>query len=299
MNRTLLSAAIVVLVLAGITLAAGVYTVDETEYVLVLQFGEPRGAVTEPGMHFKTPFIQEVLYFDNRVLDYDAESRTYVTSDKKNLIVDSFSKWRIEDPLQYYVTVTNERGAKSRLGDMIRSGLRDQIGKRDLQQVVSGERREVMETLRAEVSERAEGLGIHVLDVRIKRTDLPKENEQAVYQRMSSEREREAREYRAEGAEQAEEIMATAERERAEILAEARREAEVIKGEAEAKATQIYANAYGLDEEFFSLYRSFQAYDKAFHASEGNMMVLSPDSEFFHYFNQSEGMAQKAASKQE
>jgi membrane protease subunit HflC len=275
-----------VLVVGGIVAGFTLFTVDETESAVVLQFGNPKRSVTEPGLHLKTPFIQNVKYFDARVLDFDDEARTYVTSDKKNLIIDSYAKWRIDDPLQFHITVNNTMNARSRLGDLIRSNLREEIGKRDLQQTVSGERRQVMENLTNAVTDQASNFGIQVVDVRIKRTDLPEENEKAVYDRMAAEREREARQYRAEGAEQAEEIMATAERERAEILAQARRKAEQIKGRADAKATKIYNQAYSLDADFFALYRSLQGYRRSFTGNE--VMVLSPESEFFRYFNRSE-----------
>ena len=285
MNRMAISLAGVVTVLVLITLAFSLYTVDETESALVLQFGEPQASVTEPGLHFKVPFIQNVRFFDARIRDYDHEARTYVTSDKKNLIIDSYAKWRIEDPLQFYITVQNSQGARSRLGDLIRSKLREEIGKRDLQETVSGERTQVMAELTKTTSQQAASLGIQVRDVRIKRTDLPKENERAVFDRMASERERKAREYRAEGAEQAEEIMAKADRRRSEILARARRKAEETKGQADAKATSIYSQAYGKDPEFFALYRTLQTYEKSFGSNE--VMVLSPDSKLFRFFGQS------------
>ncbi|KPV40201.1 hypothetical protein AN478_08725 [Thiohalorhabdus denitrificans] len=286
MNRIVGIAIAVVLVLGAITAAFSLFTVDETESAVVLQFGEPRASVTEPGLNIKRPFVQNVKYFDARVLDFDDEARTYVTSDKKNLIIDSYAKWRIRDPLRFYISVTNQMTARSRLGDLIRSQLREEIGRRNLQQTVSGERRQVMENLTRVVSQQAEKMGIEVLDIRIKRTDLPEENEQAVYDRMISEREREAREYRAEGAEQAEEVMAKADREREEILAEARRKAEEVKGQADAEATEIYNSAYTLSPEFFALYRSLQSYEKAFDG--GELMLLSPESEFFRYFQKSE-----------
>ncbi|HKJ86941.1 MAG TPA: protease modulator HflC [Gammaproteobacteria bacterium] len=285
MNRIVGIAVAVVLVLGGITAAFTLYTVDETQSALVLQFGKPQASVTEPGLHFKRPFVQNVKYFNSQVLDFDDQARTYVTSDKKNLIIDSYAKWRIVEPLRFYITVQNTMSARSRLGDLIRSNLRQEIGKRDLQQTVSGERRQVMHNLTAAVSKQAQKMGIKVLDVRIKRTDLPQENEKAVYDRMAAEREREAREYRAEGAEQAEEIMATADRKREEIIADAKRKAEQVKGQADAKAAGIYNDAYSLSPEFFSLYRSLQSYQKAFDGNE--VMVLSPDSEFFKYFKQS------------
>ncbi|MFA9462291.1 protease modulator HflC [Thiohalorhabdus methylotrophus] len=286
MNRIAGIAIAVVLVLGAIIAAFSLFTVDETESALVLQFGEPRASVTEPGLHVKRPFVQNVKYFNAQVLDFDDQARTYVTSDKKNLIIDAYSKWRIVEPLRFYITVQNTMSARSRLGDLIRSNLREEIGKRNLQQTVSGERRQVMENLTQAVSKQAETMGIEVLDVRIKRTDLPQENEQAVYDRMAAEREREAREYRAEGAEQAEEIMATADRKRSEILAQARRKAEEVKGQADAKATKIYNSAYSLDSEFFALYRSLQGYQRAFTGDE--LMVLSPESEFFKFFKRSE-----------
>lgn len=286
MSRVVASLIAAVVVVGLITAATALYTVDETESAVVLQFGNPVDSVTEPGLNVKTPFIQNVRYFDSRVLNIDDEARTYVTGDKKNLIIDSYAKWRIRQPLQFYVTVNNTTTARSRLGDLIRSGLREEIGKRDLQETISGERREVMKNLTDSVSEQAQQLGIQVLDVRIKRTDLPEENLQAVYDRMASEREREAREYRAEGAEQAEEIMAKADRRREEILAQARREAEKVKGQADARATDVYNEAYALSPTFFDLFRSLQSYERAFQG--GELMVLSPESEFFHYFRQSE-----------
>jgi len=288
MNRIVTSIIGAVVALGLLTLGFSIVTVDERESALVLQFGNPQESLTEPGLHFKTPFIQNVKYFDSRVLDFDDDARTYVTSDKKNLIIDSYAKWRITDPLQFYITVQNTLSAKSRLGDLIRSNLREEIGKRNLQQTVSGERRQVMENLSKNVNRQAQKLGVQVLDVRIKRTDLPQENEQAVYDRMAAEREREAREYRAEGAEQAEEIMAKADRQREEIMAEARRKAELTKGKADAKATQLYNQAYKLDEDFFALYRSLQSYEKAFQGQE--LMILSPESEFFRFFQQSEAV---------
>ncbi|MEF8794203.1 MAG: protease modulator HflC [Thiohalorhabdus sp.] len=290
MSRVIGSLIAAIVVVGALIAAFALYTVDETESAVVLQFGNPQKSVTEPGLNVKTPFIQNVKYFDSRILDFDDEARTYVTGDKKNLIIDSYAKWRIEDPLQFHVTVTNTMNARSRLGDLIRSNLREEIGKRDLQQTVSGERRQVMQNLTDSVTNQAQNLGIKVVDVRIKRTDLPEENEQAVYDRMAAEREREARQYRAEGAEQAEEIMATAERERAEVLAQARRQAEEVKGEADAEATSIYNEAYSLDSDFFALYRSLQGYQRAFRGDE--LMVLSPESEFFRYFNQSEAVGQ-------
>jgi len=286
MNRVVGTVVAAVVVLGLVTLGFSVFTVDERESALVLQFGNPQESITEPGLHFKTPFIQNVKYFDSRVLDFDDDARTYVTSDKKNLIIDSYAKWRITEPLQFYVTVQNTLSAKSRLGDLIRSNLREEIGKRNLQQTVSGERRQVMENLSKNVNNQARKLGVKVVDVRIKRTDLPQENEKAVYDRMAAEREREAREYRAEGAEQAEEIMAKADREREEILAEARRKAELTKGKADAKATDLYNQAYSLDKDFFALYRSLQSYEKTFQGDE--LMILSPESEFFRFFQQSE-----------
>jgi len=286
MNRVVGIVVAAVVVLGLVTLGFSVFTVDERESALVLQFGNPQESITEPGLHFKTPFIQNVKYFDSRVLDFDDDARTYVTSDKKNLIIDSYAKWRITEPLQFYVTVQNTLSAQSRLGDLIRSNLREEIGKRNLQQTVSGERRQVMENLSENVNSQARKLGVKVVDVRIKRTDLPQENEKAVYDRMAAEREREAREYRAEGAEQAEEIMAKADRQREEILAEARRKAELTKGEADAKATDLYNQAYSLDKDFFALYRSLQSYEKTFQGDE--LMILSPESEFFRFFQQSE-----------
>jgi membrane protease subunit HflC len=280
-----LSAGIVVLVLIGV-LALGqiLYTVDQTESAIVLQLGKPVRTVYEPGLHFKTPLAQQVIFFDNRVLEYDADARVVVTQDKKNLVVDNYAKWRIKDPLKFYQTMRNEPGAQARLDDIIYSNIRAELGKYTLSQVVSENRSHIMEAVTRDTDEKAISYGIEVLDVRIKRADLPEENEKHVFGRMQAEREQEAKRYRSEGEEAAIKIRAEADKERTILLAEAKRKAEELKGEGDATATKIYADAYGQDQEFFEFIRTMEAYKRSM--NEETLLVISPDSEFFRFLKQ-------------
>jgi membrane protease subunit HflC len=280
-----LSAGIVVLVLIGV-LALGqiLYTVDQTESAIVLQLGKPVRTVYEPGLHFKTPLAQQVIFFDNRVLEYDADARVVVTQDKKNLVVDNYAKWRIKDPLKFYQTMRNEPGAQARLDDIIYSNIRAELGKYTLSQVVSENRSHIMEAVTRDTDEKAISYGIEVVDVRIKRADLPEENEKHVFGRMQAEREQEAKRYRSEGEEAAIKIRAEADKERTILLAEAKRKAEELKGEGDATATKIYADAYGQDQEFFEFIRTMEAYKRSM--NEETLLVISPDSEFFRFLKQ-------------
>jgi membrane protease subunit HflC len=280
-----LSAGIVVLVLIGV-LALGdvLYTVDQTESALVLQLGKPVRTVYEPGLHLKTPLAQQVIFFDNRVLEYDADARVVVTQDKKNLVVDNYAKWRIKDPLKFYQTMRNESGAQARLDDIIYSNIRAELGKYTLSQVVSENRSHIMEAVTRDTDEKAISYGIEVVDVRIKRADLPEENEKHVFGRMQAEREQEAKRYRSEGEEAAIKIRAEADKERTILLAEAKRKAEELKGEGDATATKIYADAYGQDQEFFEFIRTMEAYKRSM--NEESLLVISPDSEFFRFLKQ-------------
>lgn len=275
----------VVIIIAVIFLSQSFFRVDQTQSALVVQLGKPVKAVTSPGLNFKTPFVQKVIYFDNRLLIYDARPSVIITRDKKNLVVDNYARWRIVEPLKYYQSVRNETGAQSRLDDIIFSNLREELGKRNLIEIVAESRAHLMEVVTGKTSEAAQTYGIEVLDVRIKRADLPLENERAVFERMRAEREREAKKYRSEGEEKALGIRAVADKEKTIILSDANRRAQVLKGEADAVATRLYANAYRKDPEFFYFLKTMEAYRKTL--GEQDTLVLSPDSEFFRYMKRS------------
>ena len=277
-NITVVGFAIVALLLFS-----SVFTVQQGQRALVLQFGEVQRAIAVPGLYFKIPFVNRVYYFNGRIMSLDAEPERYLTSEKKNVLVDSFVKWRIADIQRSYTSVGgDETVANVRLLQIIKDGLRGEFGKRTIQDVVSGERTQIMAVLFAEANAAAQEFGIEVVDVRIKRIDLPREVSSSVYRRMEAERERVARELRSEGAEAAERIRADADRQRQVILAEAFRDAELIRGEGDAVATQIYANAYNRDRNFFTFYRSLAAYRTTFKNGK-DMLVLSPDMDFFRF----------------
>ena len=242
---------VTVIIAAVVILSQAFFTVDQTEYALVVELGKPVKAITEPGLNFKTPFVQTVLYFDNRRLIYDARPSVIITRDKKNLVVDNYARWRIIDPLQYYQNVRNEAGAQARIDDIIFSNLREELGKRDLIEIVAKSRASLMESVTKKTNEAVKGYGIEVLDVKIKRADLPPENEIAVFERMRAEREREAKKYRSEGEEKALVIMAVADKDKTILLSDANRKSQVLKGEADAVATRLYADAYTQDPQFF------------------------------------------------
>jgi membrane protease subunit HflC len=277
--------AIVIIVAILIVVSQTLHTVDQTESVLIVQLGKPVKAIKEPGLYFKKPFMQQVIKFDNRLLIYDASPSVIITKDKKNLVVDNYAKWRIVEPLKYYQTVKNETGAQSRLDDIIFSNLRQELGKHDLVDIVAETRASLMKTVTEKTNEAAKSFGIEVVDVRIKRADLPPENERAVYERMRAEREREAKRYRSEGEERALGIKAQADREKTILLSEATRKGEVLKGEGDAVATRLYAQAYTKDPEFFYFLNTMEAYKKTF--GDKDTLVLTPDSEFFRYFKKS------------
>ena len=276
---------IIVIVVGLIVLSQAFYTVDQTQSALVVQLGKPVKVVTEPGLNLKTPFVQKVLYFDNRRLIYDATPSVALTKDKKNLVVDNYARWMIVDPLMYYQTVRNEIGAQARLDDIIFSNLREELGKRNLIDIVATSRAALMETVTKKTNEGTRGYGIEVLDVKIKRADLPPENERAVYERMRAEREREAKKYRSEGEEKALGIRAGADKEKTIILSEATRRAQVLNGEGDAIATKLYAEAYNQDAKFFYFLKTMEAYKKTL--SDKDTLVLSPDTEFFRYLKES------------
>lgn len=263
------------------------YIVQQTERAVLLQFGKVEQANVQPGLHVKIPYINQVRKFDARLLTLDAPTQRFLTLEKKAVMVDAFAKWRVADADRYYTATSGlKQVADERLARRLEAGLRDQFGKRTLHEVVSGQRDELMADITAALDGMArKELGIEVIDVRVKAIDLPKEVNLSVFERMSSERAREAREHRAKGKELAEGIRADADRQRRVLLAEAYREAEEIRGEGDAKATAIYAKAYGLDKEFYAFHRSLMAYRESF-SDKSDIMVLTPDNEFFKYMEQ-------------
>ena len=277
---------IIIVIIAFIILASQTYyTVDQTESALVVELGKPRRSITKPGIHFKTPFIQQVIKFENRLLIYDASPSVIITKDKKNLVVDNYAKWKIIEPLKYYQTVRNEIGAQSRLDDIIFSKVREELGKHNLLDIIAKTRASLMEDVIRKSNVSAKSFGIEIADVRIKRADLPPENERAVFERMKAEREREAKRYRSEGEERALAIRAQANRDKTVILSEANRKSQVLKGEGDAVATKLYADAYQKDPEFFYFLKTMEAYKTTF--GEQDTMIVTPESEFFRYLKKS------------
>ncbi len=283
-KQNLLVALIAVVVLLFLLGASPFFVVDVTQTAIVVQLGKPVRNVTMPGLYVKVPFIQEVTYFDKRLLDYDSSAQDVITQDKKTILIDNFARWRIVDPLKVYQAFQSQRGALQRLHDIIYSELRVELGRHDLSEIVSKTRAEIMKVVTERSNEKASAYGIEIQDVRIKRADLPEQNEKAVFARMQAERERQAKQYRAEGAEEAQKIRSEAEKDREIILAEAYREAEELRGEGDAKAFKIYADAYKQDPRFFEFTRSMEAYKKTF--NDKSTVVMSPDSEFFKYLKQ-------------
>ena len=271
----------VVLVLLLVGIGQSFYTVDETQRGVILQLGKPVGDTVGPGLHFKLPFVQNVLLFDHRIQDYDANPAEILTEDKKNLVVDNYSRWRIEDPLKFYRTVRTVSQGVSRIDDIVYSELRVALGKYTLNQVVSSKRGEIMTAVRDKADELLDEYGIKIFDVRIKRTDLPEENQMAIFGRMRSEREREAKRYRSEGHEEASKIRAVADKDRTIMLAEAERKAQVLRGEGDAEAAKIFADALGQDQEFFSFVRSLEAYEKGL--VNGTRFIMDEQNEFLRY----------------
>jgi membrane protease subunit HflC len=279
----------VIIVALLVVLVMSVYTVDQRDRAILFSLGEIKRDDIKPGLHFKFPLVNNVLTFDGRILTLDAQPERFLTSEKKNVIVDFFVKWRISDAGEYYrATRGQERNALIRLAQIIKDRLRNEFGKRTIQEAVSGERSEIMEVLQVSTNELAKALGIEVVDVRISRIDLPAEVSDSVYERMRAERERTAREFRARGKEAAERIRARADRQRTVIRANAYRDAEVVRGDGDAKAAQIYADAYNVDPQFFAFSRSLRAYTETFN-DKSDLLVLEPSSQFFRFFNDTEG----------
>jgi membrane protease subunit HflC len=281
-------AAIVVTLL--VVVAMSMFTVDQRQYALVFQLGEVKRIITEPGLNFKIPMIQNVRYFDRRILTLDNnDPERFITSEKKNVLVDSFVKWRIVDPKLYYVSVGgDEARAKTRLNQTVNAGLREEFGKRTVHDVISGERDRIMEDMRIKADADARKIGVQIVDVRLKRVELPNEVSEAVYRRMEAERKRVANELRSEGAAEAEKIRADADRQREVIIANAYRDAQKIKGEGDAQATAIYGQAFGQNPEFYAFYRSLEAYRQSFR-NKSDLLVVEPNSEFFKYMKGTTG----------
>jgi membrane protease subunit HflC len=284
MNRNLLIGLGALAAVALVLVLSALFTVHQTQQALVLQFGNPKRVVTEPGLHVKLPFVQNAVYVDRRVLDFDAESAEVILGDQKRLVVDAFARYRIVDPLRFYQSVGDEERLRGRIDTILDASLRKVLGEVPLFTVLSADRLSLMNRIRDLANTEAKQFGIDVVDVRIKRADLPAENSQAIYRRMQTEREREAKELRAQGAELAQRIRSRADRERRVIIAEAQKEGEITRGQGDAEAVRIFADAVGRDINFFTFYRSMQAYRDAL-ADSNTSFVLSPDSEFFRYFN--------------
>ena len=260
-----------------------VFIVKEVNQAIVLQFGDPKRIISKPGLNFKIPFIQNVVFLDKRILNLDTPPEEVIASDQKRLIVDAFARFQIVDPLKFYISVGNERVARSRLATIINSRIRNVLGKQELQTLLSEDRSKQMSLIQEGVNNEAENFGIKIVDVRIKRADLPQANSNAIFRRMQTEREREAKEFRARGAEMAVTITSTADKEVTVILADAQKKSEIMKGEGDGKRNKIFADAFGQDPEFFAFYRSMQAYENSLIGGETSL-ILSPDSEFFKFF---------------
>ena len=283
--------ALIGLIVVG--LYGALFTVNQTQQALVLQFGEPKRTIQEPGLAFKMPFIQDVVYYEKRVLSLipqDAEE--VILSDQKRLQVDAYARYQISDPLLFYQTVRNELGARGRLEAIIDSSVRRALGRETLASILTGQRNDITRSIGDEVNASVASLGIKIIDVRLRRADYPEATSQNIFNRMKSEREREAKEFRATGEEEAQKIRADAEKTRTVIISEAQRTAQETRGAGDAEAITIYAESFGQDAEFFSFYRSMEAYRNAM-GKDGTSMVLSPSSSFFRFFKDKSGSAQK------
>jgi membrane protease subunit HflC len=275
---------ILVLALAAVILGySSLFTVYQTQQALVVRLGQPVRVVTEPGLHFKMPLIDAVIAIDKRILDLENPAQEVIASDQKRLVVDAFARYRIQDPLKFYQTVNTIPGANSQLSILLNAALRRVLGEATLTHVVRDERAQLMARVQQQLDREAQVYGISVIDVRIRRADLPDQNSQAVYQRMQTERQREAAEFRAQGSQRSQEIRSKADRDVTVLLAEAESKAQQVRGEGDAERNRIFAEAFGQDTDFFSFYRSMQAYEAGMRNSD-TRMVLQPDSEFFRYF---------------
>jgi len=272
-----------IVVVLAVVIYQALFVVQEINQAIVLQFGDPKKIITKPGLNYKIPFIQNVVYLDRRVLNLDNPPEEVIAADQKRLIVDAFARFKIVDPLKFYISVGNERVARSRLATIINSRIRSVLGTQELSTLLSTDRAVHMGTIQNDVNTEAQNFGITIVDVRIKRADLPQANSEAIYKRMQTEREREAKEFRAQGAEMAAKITSTADKEVTVILANANKQSEIMRGEGDGKRNKIFASAFGKDPQFFSFYRAMQSYEKALIGGDTSM-ILSPDSDFFKFF---------------
>ena len=275
-----------IIVVIVVFLFQSVFIVKEINQAIVLQFGDPKKIITKAGLNFKLPFIQNVVYLDKRVLNLDNPPEEVIASDQKRLIIDAITRFQIVDPLKFYISVGNERVARSRLSTIIDSRIRGVLGTQDLATLLSTERTKQMAIIQNDVNEEAKSFGIRIIDVRIKRADLPPANSDAIYKRMQTERQREAKEFRAEGAEIAAKITSTADKDVTVLLANAKKQSEIMKGEGDGQRNKIFANAFGKDPQFFAFYRAMQSYETALIGGQTSL-VLSPDSAFFKFFGKS------------
>jgi membrane protease subunit HflC len=271
------------IVLAAVIMFQAAFVVKEIDQAIVLQFGNPKKIITEAGLKFKLPFIQNVVFIDKRILNLDNAPEEVIAADQKRLIVDAFARFQIVDPLKFYISVGNERVARSRLSTIINSRIRGVLGTQELSTLLSKERAKQMAIIQNDVNEEAKSFGIKIIDVRIKRADLPQANSEAIYKRMQTERQREAKEFRAEGAEIAAKITSTADKDVTVLLANANKQSQIFKGEGDGLRNKIFADAYGKDPEFFGFYRAMQAYETALIGGDTSL-ILSPDSDFFKFF---------------
>jgi membrane protease subunit HflC len=272
-----------ILVVAGFAVFLSLFVVKEINQAIVLQFGDPKKVIVKPGLQFKIPFIQNVVFLDRRILNLDAPPEEVIASDQKRLIVDAYARFKIIDPLKFYISVGDERVARSRLSTIINSRIRSVLGKQSLATLLSEDRTKQMTIIQEGVNTEAQNFGIEIIDVRIKRADLPQANSEAIYKRMQTEREREAKEFRAKGAEMAVTITSTADKEVTVLLANAKKQSEIMKGEGDGQRNKIFAKAFGKDPEFFAFYRAMQAYENALIGGDTSL-ILSPDSDFFKFF---------------
>ncbi len=271
------------IVVLAVVAYQSVFVVQEINQAIVLQFGDPKRIITKPGLNFKIPFIQNVVYLDRRVLNLDNPPEEVIAADQKRLIVDAFARFKIVDPLKFYISVGNERVARSRLATIINSRIRSVLGTQELATLLSTDRAVHMGSIQKDVNTEAQNFGITIVDVRIKRADLPQANSEAIFKRMQTEREREAKEFRAQGAEMAAKITSTADKEVTVILANANKQSEIMKGEGDGQRNKIFASAFGQDPQFFAFYRAMQSYEKALIGGDTSL-ILSPDSDFFKFF---------------
>ena len=294
-NRRLLTIIAVALVVAGIFAMSSLFIVEQTEEALVLRLGEVRDVIPSPGLKMKLPFVENVIFYDNRLLDFEPPPEEVIVSDQKRLVVDTYTRYRITNPLLFYQTVNSEAAVRARLSAMVNGSLRRVLGNVTLSALLSHQRSAIMGQIRDEVTAQGKSFGIDVVDVRIRRADLPEENSQAIFARMQSEREQQARQYRGEGAEAAQTVRANAERERTVILAEAQRDAQRVRGDGDAESIRVYAGAFGQDKEFFAFYRSLQAYRDALNGKDTSF-ILSPEGNFFRFFGGWTGEAATAGA---